>query len=143
MHGAECGTEGKSLSTNAENRQAAKKRQGGHIPRWLLWAGGVFVLLVVAAGVVVEYVVHHAEPIVRRRVIANLEQRFNSPVELDALHISVLKGLQVTGEGLRILRVAGPERPDAQGQVAAPMLSVKSFEFRAGVRELFEPTMRL
>ncbi len=111
--------------------------------------GGVFLLLVVAAGVVVEYVVHHAEPIVRRRVIASLQQRFNSPVELDALHISVFKGLQVTGEGLRILRIAGPERPDAQEKSmggaggAAPMLSVKSFEFHAGVRELFEPTMRV
>ncbi|HEV2645510.1 MAG TPA: hypothetical protein VGU46_04010 [Acidobacteriaceae bacterium] len=116
---------------------------------WVWWVGGVFLLLAVAAGVVVEYVVHHAEPIVRRRVIASFEQRFNSPVELDALHISVFKGLQVTGEGLRILRIAGPERPDAQEKSmggaggAAPMLSVKSFEFHAGVRELFEPTMRV
>jgi hypothetical protein len=117
--------------------------------RWMSWVGGVFLLLVVAAGVVVEYVVHHAEPIVRRRVIASLEQRFNSPVELDALHISVFKGLQVTGEGLRILRIAGPNEPDAEQKSmggpggAPPMLSVKSFEFRAGVRELFEPTMRV
>jgi hypothetical protein len=107
------------------------------------WTGGVFLALLVAAGVVVEYVVHHAEPIVRRRVVASLQQRFNSPVELDALHISVFRGLQVTGEGLRILRIAGPNEPDVHKQGAAPMLSVKSFEFRAGVRELFEPTMRV
>jgi hypothetical protein len=103
----------------------------------------VFLLLVLAAGVVVEYVIHNAEPILRRRVVASLQARFNSPVELDALHISVFKGLQVTGEGLRILRIAGPEQPDAQPQGAPPMLSIKNFQFRAGLRELFEPTMRV
>jgi hypothetical protein len=114
-----------------------------HMPRWADWTIGVFVVLVIGAGVVVEYAVHHAEPMVRRRVVASLQQRFNSPVELDALHISVFKGLQVTGSGLRILRIAGPNDPDAQTHGAAPMLSIKSFEFRAGIRELFEPTMRV
>jgi hypothetical protein len=99
--------------------------------------------LVVVGLAVATYVVHHAEPVVRRRVVASLEHRFNSPVELDELHISVVKGLQVTGGGLRILRIAGPNEPDAQGAKAAPMLTIKSFEFRAGIRELFEPTMRI
>jgi hypothetical protein len=121
--------------------QASRRR--GRVPLWLDWVAGVFLLLLVAAGVVVEYVIHHAEPILRRRVIASLQQRFNSPVELDALHISLFKGLEVTGEGLRILRIAGPEEPDAQAPHEPPMLSIKSFEFRAGVRALFEPTMRV
>ena len=113
------------------------------MPRWAEWTGGVFLLLVVATGVVLEYVILNAEPILRRRVIASLQARFNSPVELDALHISVFKGLQVTGEGLRILRIAGPEQPDAQPQGAPPMLTIRNFQFRAGLRELFEPTMRI
>jgi hypothetical protein len=76
-------------------------------------------------------------------VIASLQQRFHSPVELDALHISLLRGLQVTGSGLRIRYLAGPDEPDVRPQGAPPMLSVKSFEFRSGIRQLFEPTMRV
>jgi hypothetical protein len=93
--------------------------------------------------VVVAYVVRNAEPILRRRVIASLEQRFHSPVELDALHISLARGLEVSGSGLRIRYLAGPDEPDAQPVGAAPMLSVKSFEFRTGLRQLFEPALRV
>jgi hypothetical protein len=117
--------------------------RGGRAPRRVIWVGGIILLLAAVAGVVVKYVIHNAEPILRRRVIASLQARCNSPVELDTLHISVMKGLQVTGEGLRILRIAGPGVPDAQAHGAAPMLSIKSFDFRVGLRELFEPTMRI
>jgi hypothetical protein len=102
----------------------------------------MLILLVLGASIV-AYVIHNAEPILRRRVIASLQQRFHSPVELDALHISLLRGLQVTGSGLRIRYLAGPDEPDVRPQGAAPMLSVKSFEFRSGIRQLFEPTMRV
>jgi hypothetical protein len=100
-------------------------------------------LVVVAVAAALAYVVHNAAPILRRRVIASLEVRFHSPVELDALHISLLRGLQVSGSGLRIIYIAGPDMPDAQRRGAPPMLTVKNFEFRTGLRELFEPTMRV
>jgi hypothetical protein len=93
-----------------------------------------FVALIVAIAAL-AYAAHNAEPILRRRVVATLEDRFQSPVELDALHISVLRGLQVSGSGLRIL---DPNWPTAQ-----PTLSVASFHFRTGVRQLLEPTMRV
>lgn len=107
------------------------------LPRWVLWTGGTMLLLAAVAAVAVAYVVHNSEPILRRRVIATLEDRFHSPVELDALHISVLRGLQVSGSGLRILDLAGTQarRP--------PMVSIDSFEFRTGVRQLLEPVMRV
>jgi hypothetical protein len=112
-------------------------------PLWLSRLGlAVLVLLAVLVGVG-EYIARHAEPMLRRRVVANLEQRFNSPVELDELHLSLLHGLEVSGGGLRILNIAGPGRPDAHPEDAKPMLSVKSFQFRSGVRELFAPTMRV
>jgi hypothetical protein len=113
------------------------------IPRWLAWVGGVVFVVLVAGGAVAAYVIHNAEPILRRRVIATLEDRFHSPVELDTLHISLLRGLQVSGSGLRILNIAGPDRPDAHAENAQPMLAVNSFEFRSGMRELFEPPMRV
>jgi hypothetical protein len=121
-----------------------KRRQRKPLfPLWLSRLGAVVLVLLVVLGVAGEYVARNAEPMLRRRVIANLEERFHSPVELDALHLSLLHGLQVSGSGLRILNIAGPERPDARAQDGQPMLSVKNFEFRSGVRELFEPTMRI
>ena len=112
-------------------------------PLWLSRVGAVVLVLLIVLLAVGEYVAHNAEPMLRRRVIANLEERFHSPVELDELHLSLLHGLQVSGGGLRILNIAGPGRPDAHPENAAPMLAVKSFAFRSGVRELFEPTMRV
>jgi hypothetical protein len=112
-------------------------------PLWLSRLGAMVLALLVVSGLVVAYVIHNAEPMLRQRVIANLEDRFHSPVELDTLHISLLRGLEVSGGGLRILYLAGPSQPDAQPRGAAPMVSVKSFDFRTGLWQLFEPTMRV
>jgi hypothetical protein len=110
------------------------------VPRWLLWvlasAAVFFIVLFIAA----DYAFHHAEPMLRARVVASLQERFRSPVQLDALHISVLNGLQVSGEGLRILNLEG-RTPQTQGQ--PPMLSIRSFQFSTSVRQLLEPVMRL
>jgi len=97
------------------------------------------VVLAIAA----EYVARNAEPILRRRVVAELEARFHSPVELDALQLSLLHGLQASGTGLRIFYLAGPDLPGKITQRGRPMLSVQSFQFRTGLREIFEPTTRI
>ena len=110
--------------------------------RWAWWVGGATLGLLVAAGGVAAYLVRNAEPILRRRVVASLEERFHSPVELDALHISLAHGLEVIGGGLRIRYLAGPSEPDVQAG-ATPMLTVESFEFHTGLRQLFEPTLRV
>jgi len=112
-------------------------------PLWLSRLGVLVLAVLVVALTVVAYVIHNAEPMLRQRVVASLEDRFHSPVELDTLHISLLRGLEVSGGGLRILYLAGPDQPDAQPHGAAPMVSVKSFEFRAGLWQLLEPTMRV
>jgi len=113
------------------------------LPAWLAWAGGTALLLLVVAAAVVAYVLHNAEPILRRRVIASLEARFRSPVELDALHISLLRGLQVSGSGLRIFSF-GQASPPNQPPAGAPLLlSVQDFAFHTGLRDLFQPVMRI
>ena len=127
-------------------RASSSERTPGprrRIPRWLVWAGAAVLAGLAAAGAVVAYVVHNAEPILRRRVIATLEDRFKSPVELDALHISLLEGLQVSGSGLRIPYFGENDEPGSRANDVAPMLAVKNFEFRTGLRELFEPVMRV
>jgi hypothetical protein len=112
-------------------------------PIWLSRLGAVTLVIVAVLFAAGEYVAHRAEPMLRQRVIANLQERFHSPVELDALHVSLLHGLQVSGSGLRIMEIAGPAQPDARPARSSPMLSVNSFEFRTGLRQLFEPTMRI
>jgi hypothetical protein len=108
-----------------------------------MWAVGLVLVTLMIAGALAVYVVHNAEPILRKRVIATLEDRFRSPVELDELHISLLKGLQVSGGGLRILYFGENDAPGSRADDVAPMLSVKSFEFHTGMRELFQPVMRV
>jgi hypothetical protein len=82
------------------------------------------------------------EPMLRRKVVETLSARFHSPVELDRLSLSMSRGVMVTGGGLRILYLAGPTKPDARPN-APPMLTVDSFEFVTGWRELLRPTTRV
>ena len=110
--------------------------------RWVLWVGTVFVLLAIVGAVAVEWALRQMEPTMRKRVVETLSARFHSPVELDRLSLSMDKDIIVTGGGLRILYLAGPTKPDANPH-APPMLTVESFEFRTGWRELLRPTTRL
>jgi hypothetical protein len=110
--------------------------------RWVLWAGGVFVLLAAVGALTVEWGLRQMEPMMRKRVVETLSARFHSPVELDRLSMSLNRNVVVSGGGLRILYLAGPTKPDANPQ-APPMLTVESFEFRTGWRELLRPTTRL
>jgi hypothetical protein len=111
--------------------------------RWLMWVGGGFVLAAVVGAGVVEWVLRQVQPMLRKKVIATMSARFNSPVELDRLELSMHKHIIVTGGGLRILYLAGPTRPDAHPAAGRPMLTVQSFEFRTGWRELLRPTTRV
>jgi hypothetical protein len=110
--------------------------------RWVLWVGSVFVLLAVVGAVAIEWALRQMQPMMRKRVVETLSTRFHSPVELDRLSLSLNKNVIVSGGGLRILYLAGPTKPDVNPH-APPMLTVDSFEFRTGWRELLRPTTRL
>ena len=116
-----------------------RKRSHGTRNRWFVAVAAVAGIFVVAFAIAAEYIAHHAGPLLRSSVISTLSARFHSPVELDSLDISVVKGLQVRGSGLRILYLAGPTLPDIaqkQGLPAPPMLSVNSFAFRTTLHDL-------
>jgi hypothetical protein len=85
----------------------------------------------------------NADTLLRNRLVASLSERFNSPVELDSLHLDTSHGLHVAGKGLRILYLAGPTKPDANPVAPPPMLSVDSFDFQTDFTELLKPTMRI
>ncbi len=84
-----------------------------------------------------EYILHHAEPILRRRITETLAARFQAPVTLDALSISLFRGIEVSGSGLRIGYGPGmlPVSP------SRPMLSVEHFAFRTGLRAFVGDTL--
>jgi len=63
---------------------------------------------IVVLGIILGMAVHRAEPSLRAAVIETLATRFKSRVELDAFHVSLVKGLQVEGAGLRIFGETDP-----------------------------------
>jgi hypothetical protein len=99
----------------------------------------VLVLSAVTLFVVVEIVLSRAGPILKGRVIETLSTRFESKVELDRLDVSVLHGLQVSGDGLRIYP---PDDVIAAG-ASHPLIAVRHFEFRAAVMGLFIKPMHV
>jgi hypothetical protein len=111
-----------SETTRANHRRWWQKR-------WLQWLAGITVICVITLAATFEYIARHAEPIVRKRIIDTVSKRFNSPADLDHVEISALKGLQITGEGLRVQYIAGPTKPGAATDTQ-PMLSIRKFQFR-------------
>jgi hypothetical protein len=122
--------------------EAVTQRPPWRRRRWLVWTGAIVVVLAIAGVFGVEWGMRQIQPMLRRKVVETLSARFNSPVELDRLSLSMSKGVMVTGGGLRILYLAGPTKPDARRN-APPMLTVESFEFSTGWRELLRPTTRV
>ncbi len=73
-----------------------------HSRRFWKWLGISGLLAVAVLFVVAEVMVHQAGPILKGRVIETLSTHFNSKVELDTFDVSVLRGLEVSGDGLKI-----------------------------------------
>ena len=99
---------------------------------------GITLLIVLTVlTVIAEIVLRRAEPILKGRVIETLSTRFNSKVELDNLDVSLLRGLQVSGDGLRIY---SPPDVVAAG-ATAPLIAIRHFSFHAPLLGLFiKPT---
>lgn len=90
----------------------------------------------VALGIaVVEYVLHHAEPILRARVVETLSSRFDSRVQLGEFHVSVYHGLNVEGKSLSLQSNLEPALP--------PQIVVGQFSFHARVLDLFRSPMHI
>jgi hypothetical protein len=103
------------------------------------WIVASLLIAVVILGVIGEVMVHRAAPILKGRVIETLSTRFNSRVELDGLDVSPVKGLEVSGNGLRIF----PEDEVVAAGAAEPLISLGHFSFHADLAGLFEKPMRV
>lgn len=97
---------------------------------------GIATLLIVA-----QYMIRHAEPLIRARVVDTFSAYFHAPVELDHLDISLIKGVKlaatgvrVEGTGLRIPYLAPTDQPGTDRN--APMVSIQHFAFDTRIRGL-------
>src|SRR5215471_7495511 len=90
--------------------------------------------------VALSILAHHAEPMLRARVVETLSTRFQCRVDLDDLSVSVLQGLLVSGKGLRIY---GQNDPNIHREGVQPLIGVDEFRFRASVISLLQRPMRV
>ena len=101
--------------------------------RWLQWLAGSLLLLLAALVAAVSVLFHRAEPFLRARIVAALQDRFQARVELDSFHMSLAHGLQAEGRGLRIwppAQVEGVTVP-AANDPGDPLIRLDEFRFHA------------
>jgi hypothetical protein len=103
------------------------------------WITVSLLMGVIALAVVGEVTMHRAAPIIKQRVIQTLSARFNSRVEMDGFDVSVVKGLEVSGGGLRIY----PEDEVVAAGATQPLISLKNFSFHADWAGLFRKPMHV
>ena len=94
-------------------------------------------IALVGLGITVEVVVSRSAPILKGRIIETLRTRFQSRVDLDGLQVSVLRGLEIEGDGLRIYR------PEGAASSSEPVISVAHFSFHSGIFGLFFKPMHV
>jgi hypothetical protein len=94
-------------------------------------------LALVVLVIVIQIILAHAGPILKGRVIETLRARFESEIQLDSLQVSITRGLEVTGSGLRIF----PQDDDRTENDNKPLIAIKHFQYRASpVGLFFKPT---
>ncbi len=115
-------------------------QQKHHQTQLWRWLAAITLIVLVAAGIVVRRVLNRAEPIVRERVIQTLSNRFHSKVELASFHVSVSRGIEVSGGGLKIFGATDPNpyQPGVQ-----PLVAVQQFRFQSSLRSLFRSPMHI
>jgi hypothetical protein len=104
------------------------------------WIGAIACIGLIGAAIAAKLVIDRAQPILRSRVIDTLSTRFKSKVELADLHVTVGRGLEVSGKGLKIF---GATDPNPYEPGIQPLISLQEFHFHTGLRNLFEPRIHV
>jgi AsmA-like C-terminal region len=104
------------------------------------WIGIVALALLIGMALAARMVIARAEPILRTRVIETLSSRFNGKVELASLHVSVVNGIEVSGDGLKIFGTTDPN-PYEPGVQA--LIGVQEFRFQTSLLSLFRSPMHI
>jgi hypothetical protein len=104
-----------------------------------VWVGVALTAVVLALAVAMDVMIHRAVPILKGRIIETLSARFNGRVELDGVDVSVLPGLEVSGDRLRIYP---PDDVVAAG-ATQPLIALDHFSFHAGLSGLLVEPMHV
>src|SRR5258707_228435 len=117
--------------------RASKKTARRRVWKWL----GIvaFICSATVAGMV-RLVIARAQPILRARVIETLSNRFDSKVELESFHVSVMDGVEVSGGGLKLF---GKDDPNSYESGVQPLIGIREFRFRTALRSLFRSPMHV
>lgn len=67
-----------------------------------MWLAGVVVVVLAALGVTAAIALRRVEPFLRAEIVEALSRHFHARVELDSFHVSLVKGIEAEGKGLRI-----------------------------------------
>jgi hypothetical protein len=118
--------------------QPNSHRRKKPVTRWH-WIVGISLLFIVAISVV-GVSIFNARPILHTRVVETLSARFKSKVELEAFDVSLMKGFQVSGEGLRLFGDGDPNNHEPGIQ---PLIAVAEFRFRMEIRDFLRSPMRV
>jgi hypothetical protein len=119
-----------------EQDQKAPKRKNAHHRRNIVLVILAFVAGVLIAGLIAaQYAIHHAEPMLRARVIQSLSRRFDSQVQLGEFDVSVLHGLNVEGKNLSLRSNLDPSLP--------PQIQVGQFSFHTPLLDVFQSPMHI
>ncbi len=105
---------------------------------WALVAVALLAILL-ALAIVLDVMIHRAVPILKGRITETLSARFNGRVELDAVNVSVLPALEVSGDRLRIYP---PDDVVAAG-ATQPLIALDHFSFHAGLSGLLLEPMHV
>ncbi len=89
--------------------------------------------------IIAEVMIHRAGPILKGRIKETLSARFESRVELETLDVSVVHGLEVSGDRLAIYP---PDNVVAAG-ADKPLIAVNHFAFHSGLLGLFFKPMHV
>jgi hypothetical protein len=126
----------KPLSRNTQSTISSDESGARRKRQIWFWA---CLLAALAFAVIGSIVLQHAGPILKGRVEETLSARFNSRVELENLNVSILRGIEVSGERLRIYP---PDEVVAAG-ATQPLIAVDHFQFHSGIWGLFIKPMHV
>jgi hypothetical protein len=101
------------------------------LKKWLLIVAGVLVVLVIVLATVIYVRARHSEERFREFVVEQLSDRFQSDVELKALHVKVFPRIGVEGEDLQLHRKNSP--------IPQPLIRIGRFYFAVNILGLLRP----
>lgn len=110
--------------------------------RWFTRIAIVCLVVLAVVTIALSIIAVRLQPILRSSLIAGLQQKFNTRVELDHFHVALGNGLNgewgiwATGKGLRIWppQHIGGDRPLETSVQSIPLISLDEFRFHVPLR---------